>query len=62
MSIEQYKALVKAIPEINASLKKVGIEVGKTEAMDQEEEKPKKRVAKKKDTKSNIEETSDEEE
>jgi len=62
MSIDQYKALLKAVPEINASLKKGGIDVGESaEAEDDEEEpKPKKKVKGKKE-KSNIEETSDEE-
>lgn len=64
MTIDQYKALLKVIPEINAGLKKGGIDVGESALPDDDEEddpKPKKRAQGKKE-KSNIEETSDEEE
>lgn len=61
MPIDQYKALLKAIPEINASLKRGGIDVREVpEDEDEDEPKPKKKVKVKKE-KSNIEETSDEE-
>ncbi len=64
MTIEQYKALLKAIPEINAALKEVGADVGDTELPDEEEEPaPKKeRKVKTKKEKANIEETSEDEE
>lgn len=66
LTVDQYKALVKAIPEINANLKASGIAVEESTAMDEDDEvadeKPKKRkAAVKKETKSNIDETSDEE-
>lgn len=66
LTLDQYKALVKAIPEINASLKASGVAVEESTAMDEDDEvadaKPKKRkAATKKETKSNIDETSDEE-
>jgi hypothetical protein len=64
LTIEQYKALLKAIPEINAALKEVGADVGDTELPDEEEEPaPKKeRKVKTKKEKANIEETSEDEE
>lgn len=66
LTVDQYKALVKAIPEISASLKASGIAVDESTAMDEDDEvadeKPKKRkAAAKKDKKANIDETSDEE-
>ena len=64
MTIDQYKALLKAIPEINAVLKRGGIDVGESALPDDDgEENPKpQKKAKGKKEKSNIEETSDEEE
>jgi len=63
--MDQYKALLQAIPAINAQLKEMGIALGESaDAMDEdepeEEEKPKKRVKAKKTEKANIEATSDE--
>lgn len=68
MTIEQYQLLLKAIPEINAELKAQGIDVSDENKEDddekamEEDEMPKKRVRAKKDSKANIEATSDEEE
>jgi hypothetical protein len=67
LNVEQYKALVKAIPSINAQLKEMGIDVGgSADAMDEdeaeEEPKPQKRIRAKKAEKANIETTSDEDE
>lgn len=66
MTIDQYKALVKAIPEINATLRSQGVEVERSGEVDEEESeeeaKPKKKVKAKKEEKSNIDATSDEEE
>lgn len=68
MTIEQYQLLLKAIPEINADLKAQGIDVSGEDKADvdddpmEEDEEPRKRVKAKKDTKANIEATSDEEE
>lgn len=61
MTVDQYKVLLKAIPEINATLKRGGINVGDTELPDddEDEDKPQKKTKAKKE-KSNIEETSDE--
>jgi hypothetical protein len=63
LTVDQYKALLKAIPDINASLKRGGIDIGDSVALedDELEDEPKlKRKAKDKKEKSNIEETSDE--
>jgi len=65
LSIDQYKALLKAIPAINAQLKDMGIVLGESaDAMDEdepeEETKPQKRIKGKKTEKANIEATSDE--
>lgn len=63
MTIDQYKALLKTIPEINAALKSGGIDVGESALPDDDEEDPKpQRKARSKKEKSNIEETSDEDE
>jgi hypothetical protein len=66
LTIDQYQTLLKAVPEINASLKSMGIDVSANAAdlgEDSEEEaKPQKRIKPKKETKSNIEATSEEEE
>ncbi|CAG8972495.1 hypothetical protein HYALB_00001186 [Hymenoscyphus albidus] len=66
LTVDQYKAFLKAIPEINASLKAAGVAVEESTAMDEDEpvkdEKPAKRKTKKDAKKANIEETSDEEE
>ncbi|KAH8793626.1 putative RNA polymerase II transcriptional coactivator [Hyaloscypha sp. PMI_1271] len=65
LSIDQYKALLRAIPAINAQLKDMGIALGEsTDAMDEdepeEETKPQRRIKSKKTEKANIEATSDE--
>lgn len=63
LTIDQYKALLQAIPEINAHLKELGVDVkGSAMSEDEVEEvvKPQKRVRAKKE-KPNIEATSDEE-
>jgi len=67
LNVDQYKALVKAIPSINAQLKEMGVDVGESaDAMDEdeveEEPKPQKRIKAKKAEKANIEATSDEDE
>lgn len=66
LTIEQYQALLKAIPEINADLQAMGIDVSGNDKEDdeamEEDSLPKKRVRAKKDTKANIEATSDEDE
>jgi hypothetical protein len=63
LTVDQYKALLKAIPEINASLRRGGIDVGESALPDEEEEDPKSQSkAKAKKEKLNIEETSDEDE
>ena len=63
MTIDQYKALAKAIPAINASLKRGGTDIGESAALeeDESENEPKPKKIKGKKEKSNIEETSDEE-
>lgn len=66
MTVEQYKALLEAIPDINASLKSMGVEVEASTAMEEDhsegEALPRRRVKPKKETKSNIDATSDEDE
>ncbi|KAH8786157.1 putative RNA polymerase II transcriptional coactivator [Hyaloscypha finlandica] len=62
---KKYKALLRAIPAINAQLKDMGIALGEsTDAMDEdepeEETKPQRRIKGKKTEKANIEATSDE--
>lgn len=62
--MDQYKALLTSIPELNAHLGTLGVDVKTPELPDEdseEEAKPKKRVRAKKE-KANIEATSDEEE
>jgi len=67
LSIDQYKAFVKAIPAINASLRSQGIEIEGSEEVEaaesEEEVKPKRKTKAKaiEEEKSNIEATSDEE-
>jgi len=66
LTIEQYKALLRAIPQVNANLRKMGIEVeaeaaGVEDSEADEATQPAKRVKAKK-SKANIEATSDEEE
>jgi hypothetical protein len=63
--VDQYKALLQAIPAINAQLKDMGIALDESaDAMDEDEsekdEKPPKRIKAKKTEKANIEATSDE--
>ncbi|RDL37473.1 SsDNA-binding transcriptional regulator [Venustampulla echinocandica] len=64
LTIEQYKALLQVIPDINASLKSMGVEVEASTAMEEDhsevEALPRTRVKPKKETKSNIDATSDE--
>ncbi|EPE27822.1 ssDNA-binding transcriptional regulator [Glarea lozoyensis ATCC 20868] len=65
LTVDQYKAFLHAIPQITASLKSSGIEFDETEPApeikgEQEEKKQKRTV--KKESRANIEETSDEEE
>lgn len=61
LTIDQYKALLKSIPEINAALKSGGTDIGNPSLLDDDEEAPKlQRKAKAK--KENIEATSDEDE
>lgn len=73
MTIDQYKALVKAIPAINASLGEEGIDINDSgeemdeggdegDEEDEKDEKKSRRKIKSKREKANIEETSDEEE
>jgi hypothetical protein len=64
LNVEQYQAFLKAIPEINASLKELGVDVtgGGGEIDEDEEVKPRKKAAVKKESKANIDATSDEEE
>jgi len=69
LSLDQYKAFLKAIPEINSKLKKAGNDVSGNAVEDddedeeEEEVKPrKKREAKATTSKANIDATSDEEE
>ncbi|TVY89089.1 putative RNA polymerase II transcriptional coactivator [Lachnellula willkommii] len=67
LSVDQYKAFVKAIPSINASLRSQGIEIQGSEEVEEdesEEVKPKRKTKAKakEEEKSNIEATSDEEE
>ena len=64
--MDQYKAFLQAIPQITASLKSSGIEFDETEEVmtevnDEQEDSKKKRTVKK-ESRANIEETSDEEE
>jgi hypothetical protein len=65
LTVDQYSALLRAIPEINASLKRAGIDVSgpaeeENDGESETETKPPKKIKAKKD-KSNIEATSDEE-
>lgn len=64
LSVDQYKALLKAVPAINAQLSAAGIQVGDNASEASEvEDKPQKRAKpKKEEKKANIEATSDEEE
>jgi hypothetical protein len=64
LPIDQYKALLKAIPEVNAALRRAGVDVGESAELEgdrsTEELKPKTHKKKPGKEKSNIEETSDE--
>ncbi|CAL3971345.1 unnamed protein product [Diplocarpon coronariae] len=63
LSIDQYRALLKSIPELNAHMKTMGIDVSDSAVSEEESEeqaKPKKRVKAKQQKKANIEATSDE--
>ncbi|TAQ89416.1 hypothetical protein B7494_g2297 [Chlorociboria aeruginascens] len=64
LTVDQYKAFVNAIPEINAKLTRLGVTLEPSAEVDDESEaevKPRKKVKAKKE-RSNIEETSDDEE
>jgi hypothetical protein len=63
LPIDQYKALLKAIPEVNAALKKAGVDVEESAELEDDLSKaaPKSKINRKPGKeKSNIEETSDE--
>jgi hypothetical protein len=65
LTVDQYKAFLKAIPEINAHLSELGIKFDAFADVDDESEKgekPQRRVKAKKAEKANIEATSDEDE
>jgi ribosomal protein S9 len=57
LTVDQYRAFLNAIPEINASLREAGIDIATSDTR----MKPQKKAKVKKD-RSNIEATSDEEE
>jgi hypothetical protein len=67
LTVDQYKALLEAIPEVNAHLGTLGVEVNASAVIDggsEEEAEPQKRIKPKKtkkEEKANIEATSDEE-
>lgn len=65
LTVDQYKAFLEAIPEINARLKDAGVDVG-GHAADNDNESDsatkQKRKTKSKNDKSNIDATSDEDE
>jgi hypothetical protein len=65
LTVDQYKAFLQVIPQITATLKSAGIEFDETEpapeVKDEQDEKKQKRTAKK-ESRANIEETSDEDE
>jgi hypothetical protein len=65
LTVDQYKAFLDAIPEINASLREAGIDITTSAVEDDDradtQMKPQKKAKVKKD-RSNIEATSDEEE
>jgi hypothetical protein len=64
--VDQYKALLEAIPAINASLKEAGVDINGHAVDDEEDEAgspaKQKRKTKPKNEKSNIDATSDEDE
>jgi len=65
LTVDQYKAFLKAIPEINAHLSELGIKFdafADVEDESEKEEKPQRRIKAKKAEKANIEATSDEDE
>ncbi|KAL7814621.1 PC4 domain-containing protein [Trichoderma aethiopicum] len=62
LSVEQYLALIKAAPGINAALRAMGQDVDDPDEMDIEEPSVPKASKKSKSDKSNIEATSDEDE
>jgi hypothetical protein len=65
LTVDQYRAFLNAIPEINASLREAGIDIATSAVEDDDgadtRMKPQKKAKVKKD-RSNIEATSDEEE
>jgi hypothetical protein len=65
LTVDQYKAFLQAIPQITATLKSSGIDFDEMESVeevnDEQENRQQKRAAKK-ESRANIEETSDEEE
>jgi hypothetical protein len=65
LTVDQYKALLKAIPAINASLKESGVDVDGYVVNDEDESDApgrQKKKTKSKNEKSNIDVTSDEDE
>ena len=65
MTIDQYKTFLQTIPQLNAHLKTLGIDVSHSAALeddDEEDIKSIKRIKAKKQEKANIEATSDEDE
>jgi hypothetical protein len=65
LTVDQYKALLKAIPAINASLKESGVDVDGYAVNDEDESDAparQKKKTKSKNEKSNIDVTSDEDE
>ena len=65
LSVDQYKALLKAIPALNAQLKDLGVDVGLQSTVHDDSEierKSQRRPKAKKEEKSNIEATSEEDE
>lgn len=62
LSLEQYTALVKAIPGINAHLRSIGQLADTSDDLDDAEEKVEKKTKRERVEKSNIDVTSDEDE
>lgn len=65
MTVDQYKAFLRAVPAINASLKEAGVDINGYAVDDDDESNAparQKKNAKSKNEKSNIDATSDEEE
>ena len=62
LTVDQYKALLVAVPHINASLQEKGIDISGEAPDDKGEKETKPKISKPKKEKANIEATSDEEE